>query len=215
MRHALYSQFRSYLEIPEEKLAIKKSFKGNTPSSEFKGGNFVISLKTSGFRKIYCLRYKIDFEKTFFGEQIQGYFNNYTNQGEVFVFSKVTGALGYSSLERSGEVNAGDSFILFYENEKKSIATNILIKFLGVNWEKSFSGIDVEGSSGYSFFYCKKFPHGIEALAFKSGRLVTDFTPAKERIVCSGGVMLDKTQGIYLKSYPPKEFKTGLRPNSR
>ena len=216
MRHALYSQFLNYLKIPEEKLTKKKNFKENTPGPEVEGGIFVISLKASGFRKIYCLRYKIDFEKTFFGDQMQEHFKNFTNQGDIFIFSKVAGALGFSNLERSGEVNPGDSFILFYKNEKRSVATTILVKFLGVNWEKTFSRIDVEGSSGYSFFYCRKFPDGIGGLAFNSGRLVTEFIPAKERIICSGGVMLDKTQGLYLKGYPPHEFKAGsfgLGPN--
>jgi hypothetical protein len=211
LRRALYTQFQSYLDIPEGILTKGKKSKTETPLTDDEKGVFVVSLKSTGFKMTYCLRYKIDFKRTFFGEQMWGYLESFTKNRDIFILTQTNGILGYSNKETSGEISEGDSFILFYRDEKGSEVKSKLDNLFYKDWDKThFRKLNMEGPPpGYSFYICKSLPDEVGTLLYKSGTFIDQIIPIKERIKFLGGVILDKTQNLYLKNYPPKEFIAG------
>jgi len=205
LRDALYDQFLYYLVFSGTTLRLHKKI---APLAKDESGFFIVSLKPTGFKKTYRLRYKIDFKRTFFDEQMWGYLESFTKRDGIFILNETKG-LGYSNKELSGEIRGGGGFILFYRDANEIKVKSKLENLFGSDWDKAFfREIVMEGPPpGYSFYICKSLPSEIGTLLYKSGTLNDEFIPIKERLKCLGGVILNQTQNLYLKNYPPEEFQ--------
>jgi hypothetical protein len=209
LRQGLYSQIQNYLSISGRNLPDEGSCQSGKNPKSFDRGFFVASSKATGFRKTNCLRYKIGFEKNYYGEQMLGYLDDFTSDGGIFILTRTDGILGYSNKETYGEIKEGDSFILFGKSEMKSELILELEKIFGRIWVEIFKKFDVEGLPAYSFYICRGLPEEFGVLPYKSGRLISGFTLLRKRLTCWGGIILDKTQNLYLKYYPPENFVAG------
>jgi hypothetical protein len=206
LRNAIYDQFENFLENPRLTPHAKKK---KVPLSKDERGIFIVSPKLTGFRKIYRLRYKIDFERTFFEEEAWSYLGNFVHRSGIFIFRQTKG-LGYSNKQMEGEIREGNPFVLLYESENEIEVKQKLDNIFGSDWDnKLFRKMELDKQPReFKFYICESLPSETGIILYKSGRLIDDeIIPVKERLKCEGGIILNKTQNLYLKNYPPEKFQ--------
>jgi hypothetical protein len=208
MRRQLYIQFRNFLDIPEESLPKISGDKTESIKTD-KQGVFIIDKESKGIREEFYLRFQINFETAYYDHQVQTYLDSFTQQGDIFLFTKTEDFMGYSNSESFREITGGDSFVLFYKNENEVELKPKLNILFNNNWDNIFFKIDLTYHPKHSFFICSGLPNDVETLFVKSGRLTDEPISSKKRLECLGGIVLDKTQNLYLKNYPPEKFKAG------
>ncbi|MDA8561014.1 hypothetical protein N9L33_04335 [Nitrospinae bacterium] len=206
MRRQLYVQFRNYLDIPEESFP-KTNTDIEEPINTSKQGVFVIEKKSKGIRESFYLRFQINFKTVYYDNEAKNYLDKFTDQGDIFLLTKTEDFRGYSNSEAFREIIEGDTLILFYKNENEGQSKLRLNKLFHENWEGDFERVFLTNFSDYSFFICKGLPKEVGSLFVKFGKLTDEPNSPKKRLECLGGIQLDKTQNLYLKGYPPIDFK--------